>query len=48
MPTNDNELSTAERQRLQRRNALRTGWTLAAVAAAVFVTYIVQVSRALN
>jgi len=48
MPTADSELSAAERQRLQRRNALRTGWTLAAVAAAVFVTYIVQVSRALN
>jgi hypothetical protein len=39
------ELSASERQRIQRRNALRTGWTLAAVAVMVFAFYIFQVSR---
>jgi hypothetical protein len=48
MPTTDPQLSADELRRIQRRNSVRMGLALAAVAAAVFIGYIVQMVRALS
>jgi len=45
MSTLDHDIALAERQRLQRRNAVRMALVLAAVAIMVFAGYIIQVAR---
>ncbi len=48
MPATGPGSSAEALRRLQRRNAVRMGLILAAVAAGVFVVYILQMVRALS